>query len=126
MQYLLLNAESGIGISKVYKLLPTYIAMVYFTSKSTEENMGETKSRYEVIAELEDKKRRMIQERESFPDKIKQENRRIRDAERELADSKEELIEFEKTVEDRKKTIAELIKSIDDSLARFAELNKAK
>lgn len=27
-----------------------------------------TKSRYEVIAELEDKKRRLILERDSFPD----------------------------------------------------------
>jgi len=88
--------------------------------------MGETKSRYEVIAELEESKREMITERESFSDKIFNKKRRIRDSERETEDMKEVLAEYEKNVEDRKATITELIKSIDDSLNRFAELNKAK
>jgi len=88
--------------------------------------MGETKSRYEVIAELEDKKRNLIQEKESFPDRIRMKNRRIRDSEREIEDSKEELKEFEDSVAVRKETITELIKSIDDSLERFAELSKKK
>jgi len=36
------------------------------------------------------------------------------------------LKDSEDEIEGRKETINELIKSIDDSLARFAELNKAK
>jgi len=86
----------------------------------------ETKSRYEVIAELEAKKRNLILERESFADKVRATKKRIRDSERELEDDREDLAEFEKSIGDRKETIDELIKSIDDSLARFAELNKAK
>ena len=86
--------------------------------------MGETKSRYEVIADLEERKRKLIVERESFADKIKESKKNIRDSERQLEDEKEDLIEFENTIEDRKETIKELIQSVEDSLARFAELNK--
>lgn len=84
----------------------------------------ETKSRYEIIGELESKKRRLIQERESFPDKIRAGQREIRDLKRELKDKEEELEEFKKEVETKKETISELIASVDDSLSRFAELTK--
>lgn len=84
----------------------------------------ETKSRYEVIAELEDKKRSLIQERDSFPDKIIKLKKEIKFDERELEDKKEELMEFEKTVEERKETIKELITSIDDSLKRLSNISK--
>jgi len=86
--------------------------------------MSETKSRYEVIAELEGKKRNLIFERESFVDKVRSTKKEIRNSERELEDEKEDLVEFEKSIVTRKETINELIKSIDDSLARFAELAK--
>ena len=88
--------------------------------------MGDTKSRYEVIAELEGKKRNLIIERESFVDRIREAKKELRDKKRELEDDTEDLIEFKKTIEDRKETINELVQSIDDSLTRFAELNKAK
>ena len=100
-----------------------------FLSKlnSGEENkMNNIKSRYEVVAELEEKKRRLIQERDSFPDIIKSKKKEIRDAERELEDEKEELKEFEGRVEEKKATIQELIQSIDESLERFSKLDTKK
>ena len=88
--------------------------------------MAEVKSRYEVIAELEESKRDLILEKEGFPDKIKHKKRIIRDMKRTIEDSEEELADFEKSVVERKNTITELIKSIDDSLARFTELSNKK
>jgi len=84
------------------------------------------KSRYEVISELEEKKRKLIVERDNFPDIIKAKKRSIRNAERELEDDKEELKDYEKSVEDRKNTIKELITSIDKSLERFSKLDTKK
>lgn len=78
-----------------------------------------TKSRYEVIAELEQQKRQLILERDSFPDKIKDKEREIKLHKRELEDMEEDFEEYKKTVEDRKDTIKELITSVDDSLKRF-------
>jgi len=82
----------------------------------------ETKSRYEVIAELEATKRSLIIERESFDDKVRDENKDIRELERELEDRKGDLIEFEKSIDGRKETISELIASVDLSLKRFENL----
>ena len=87
--------------------------------------MGETKSRYEVIAELEEKKRSLIVERESFADKVIRAEKEIRNSKRELEDEEEDLVNFEQRIVERKETITELIKSVDDSLARFAELSKS-
>lgn len=79
----------------------------------------ETKSRYQVVAELEETKRKLIAERESFPDVIKNKKRLIKMSERQLEDMKEDLAELEKTIEDRKAVIIEQIASIEDSLKRF-------
>jgi len=87
--------------------------------------MGITKSRYEVIAELEQKKRALIMEREGFSDKVKQKKRELRDMKREYEDAEEELKEYEESLTERKETIKELVKSVDESLSRFAELSKS-
>jgi len=87
-----------------------------------EEFKLETKSRYEVIAELEKNKRELIREKESFKDVIRNKERDIRDLDRELTDAKEALEDYKSRVEERKETINELIKSLDESLARFSKL----
>lgn len=79
----------------------------------------ETKSRYDVISELEQKKIALIKEREGYPDKIRAKKREIRELERELDDQKEELKDMEDSIEERKETIKELIDSVDDSLKRL-------
>ena len=95
----------------------------------------ETKSRYEVISDLEVQKRELIKERDGFGDKIKAKQQGIKDVERQkgdhliawdrkLEDLNTELNTLNETVEERKITIKELITSIDDSLARFGKLAK--
>lgn len=87
-------------------------------------NKMETKSRYEVVADLEEKKRDLIVARESLGDKLKQMERDLRDQEREVSDQKEEIEHFKGKMEKDKVTYNELIKSVDESLKRFAELGK--
>jgi len=84
------------------------------------------KSRYEVISDLESKKRELIKERDGFKDRIKSQKRTIKDSERELEDAREELKDFEETVVERQATIRELIKSVEDSLNRFSKLDSKK
>ena len=81
------------------------------------------KSRYEVISDLESKKRELIKERDSFGDNVKIMKREIKDSERELEDAKEDLKDFEKTIVERQATIKELIRSVEDSLNRFSKLD---
>lgn len=86
----------------------------------------ETKSRYEVIGELEEKKRSLIKERESFSDIIRNKKKEIKEMKRELEDAEEELLDYEESVEERKETIKELIASVDDSLKKMNELLSQK
>ena|SRR3990167_6544387 len=95
----------------------------------------ETKSRYEVVSDLEAKKRELIQERDSFSDKITEKENNIKTIERQrddtivilnrkIDDAKVDLEKFNKTIDQRKETITELIRSIDESLARFSSMQK--
>jgi chromosome segregation ATPase len=86
----------------------------------------ETKSRYEVIAELEAQKRNLIREREGFDKVLLLKKRDLKDLERDLEDKKEELKEFEESMEASKQTITQLIESVDDSLKRFEGLQNKK
>lgn len=97
----------------------------------------ETKSRYEVISDLEQQKRKLIIERDSLNDSLlakkklitqteREKNDNIIEYDRQIADLQEELANFEKTLAERKETIKELIKSIDDSLERFSKLQQKK
>lgn len=82
----------------------------------------ETKSRYEVIAELEQQKNALIRERESFKDKMQLMERELRDAKRQVDDAEEELKQFKENVEEKKALIEELIKAKDESLKRFSSM----
>lgn len=97
----------------------------------------ETKSRYEVIADLEDKKRGLIKERDSLNDVLKNKEKQIKLKERqksdtillidrELTDLNEDLDNFKSTIDVKKETLQELIKSVDESLDRFNKMNKEK
>lgn len=86
----------------------------------------ETKSRYEVIAELEDKKRNLIREREGFDKRLLEKKKELRDLKREIEDKDEEIKEFESSMVASKETINTLIKSVDDSLDRFTKLGGKK
>jgi len=86
----------------------------------------ETKSRYEVISELEGKKRNLIREREGFDKLLLTQKKELKELKREVEDKEEEIKDFEDSMEHSKTTISELINSVDDSLKRFTELNSKK
>lgn len=90
----------------------------------------ETKSRYQVIGELEAQKRQLIQEKSQLDqqlhnkqDNIKELNRKRDDInraiDRELEDAAEEVKRFQASMEERKATIEALIASVDTSLERL-------
>lgn len=95
----------------------------------------EAKSRYEVISELEQKKRELIKERDGFSDILDNKSKAIVMMERQQSDNnvvmdrnitdlKEELVKFNISIDERKETITELITSMNDSLERFGKLSK--
>ena len=86
--------------------------------------MAETKSRYEVIAELEAQKMKLIYEKNNADQHLKQKERSLRELERDVEDRKEDIEDYKSKMDENKATNEELIKSIDDSLTRFTELMK--
>lgn len=95
----------------------------------------ETKSRYEVVADLEERKRDLIKERDSFDDELNNKEKEIKllirqkednivIMDRKIDDAKESLEHFKSRIEDKKTTLNELIASIDKSLERFSNLGK--
>lgn len=86
----------------------------------------ETKSRYEVIADAEERKRKLILERDGLDKSLKARKQTIKNLKRELEDEEEEVKNFEESLEQQKVTLNELIKSIDESLKRLGELNTSK
>lgn len=82
----------------------------------------DTKSRYEVIAELEAKKRELMDKRDSMDLVLKNKQRQVKFKNRELEDLKEDIDEFKESMKQRKETINEIITSINDSLQRFERL----
>ena len=94
----------------------------------------ETKSRYAVIADLENKKRELIQERDGLNDqliekekvlkgKIRQKADNVVILDRQIEDVEEQIADFKSSMKERKETIVELIKSVDESLDRFSKLS---
>lgn len=92
----------------------------------------ETKSRYEVISEMEKNKRDLIRERDGLNDQLLEKQKKVKAIERQkndtviildrqIEDVKEDIANFEKTLVERKETIKELITSIDASLSRFSQ-----
>lgn len=95
----------------------------------------ETKSRYEVISDLESQKRNLIQQRDGLNNELKNKEKEIVLTERnktdqvqawdrKIADLKEDRQNFEDSMSEQKETIIELIKSVDASLERFSSANK--
>ena len=86
----------------------------------------ETKSRYEVIAELEAKKRELILQRDGLDKTLKAKQRQVLEMKRQLEDEQDEVKEFESSLEMQKETFETLIKSIDESLQRFSAIKSSK
>ena len=90
----------------------------------------ETKSRYEIIENLENQKRNLIREKNSFPDEVLKKEKNIklfnRNWEEEvknhnqrLEDLNDDLKAYNDSIKDKVFMIDELIRSVDASLERF-------
>jgi len=89
-------------------------------------NKMDIKSRYEVIAELEEKKRGLIVQRDSLDKGLKEKERELKELKRDIEDKDEEIKEFKESMKQDKETTTELIKSIDASLERLTKVSKNK
>ena len=83
----------------------------------------EVKSRYEVIAQLEEQKRIYIMQRDDFEKALHRKNKELKQLQREVEDQEEEISQFKESMKQDKETLDELVKSVDESLERFAKLN---
>jgi hypothetical protein len=79
----------------------------------------ETKSRYEVFAQLEEQKRKYIIERDSFAGYISNKARQIKQLKRQLEDLEEERAEIISQKAEREAMLNKLIASIDKSMEDF-------
>ena len=90
----------------------------------------ETKSRYEVIADLEQQRRDLITQKNSLNEEVLKKEKVIklkkrqmddlnRQINRELEDLEEDLENFKNSLDEKKETIKELIMSVDGSLEKF-------
>lgn len=79
----------------------------------------ETKSRYEIISELETKKRDLIFKKSNIHLVLRQKEKEVKAHERVLEEKKEELEDYKSRIEDEKEMFDQLIASIDDSLQRI-------
>jgi len=86
----------------------------------------ETKSRYQVISELEEKKRELIMQRDGLDKSVKTRQNNIKNVNRQLEDMEEELTYFKESLKEQKETFAELIASVEDSLERMNSLSQKK
>lgn len=105
-----------IELDRVYKKL-------FNKDKEEKEVKMETKSRYEVVSDLENQKRQLIRERDSFNDQIESKEQKLIELKRELEDEERALKKFKDSIEERKETIKELIGSLDLSLERLSKIN---
>jgi len=100
--------------------------LLNFKTKHKQEDNMETKSRYEVIADLEEKKRNLIMQRNNLDSGLKASERQLKEMKRELEDKEEDIKDYKNSMSSQKETMNELIKSVDESLNRLSKLNEKK
>ena len=86
----------------------------------------ETKSRYEVLAELEAKKRELMIGKANIDQVTKLKEREIKELKREIEDKEEDLEDYKSRIEEEKKNYDALIQSVDESLKRFTSQSQKK
>jgi len=89
-------------------------------------NTMDIKSRYEVIADLEEKKRNLIVQRDSLDKKLKEMERGLKELMRDVEDKEEAIKDFKESMEQEKETTTELIESVNASLERLTKVSKDK
>ena len=86
----------------------------------------ETKSRYEVLAELEAKKRDLMINKANIDIVVRQKEREIKELRRELEDLEEDLEDYKSRIDEEKENFDALIQSVDESLKRFTSQSQKK
>ena len=86
----------------------------------------ETKSRFEVLKELNDKKESLLREKEALDDFVLAKKKQIKERKRQIEDMEEELADYENRVPEKKKYIDELIKTTDASIDSLQKINANK
>ena len=129
----IINSDSDRGFGKSATSLKVYNWMKSLKESNNKIkqlkgglNQMNTKSRYEVISDLEEKKRDLIKQRDSFDDVLRTQAKELREMKREVEDKEEDIKEFKESLKEKKETIKELIRSVDQSLERFSKLESKK
>jgi len=86
----------------------------------------ETKSRYEVVAELEEQKRDLIREKAGLGDEEKKIEKEIKEIKRKLEDKEEDLKNFKDGRKEKTAMIDNLIKTVDAGLLNFSKIHSQK
>lgn len=79
----------------------------------------DAKSRYQIISELEEKKRKIIQDKENFELKGNEFERNLKNMRRQIEDYQDAYAEYKKDKDKRVKTFDVMINSIDESLQKI-------
>ena len=95
---------------------------IFNRTKKEVKKMGDVKSRYEVISELEEQKREYIQNADILERNLRAKEKELKDLKRKVEDKAEEIADFKEQMKTAAITNQQLIKSIDDSLKRFETL----
>lgn len=85
----------------------------------------ETKSRYEVINELEQQKREFLERKQQLKQQLRDKRVHIRNIERGLEDLREEIKEFEQDIPDREIAIDAMIESVNQGLERMSAISQS-
>lgn len=86
----------------------------------------ETKSRFEVLKELNDKKENLLREKNGLDEQMLLKKKQLKVNERTIEDFREDVIEFEKTIPTKKAYIDELIKATEASIESLQKINANK
>ena len=89
-------------------------------------NTMDIKSRYEVIADLEEKKRSLIVQRDNLDKNLKMLERELKELMRNVEDKEEEITNYKESMKADRETTTELIMSVDASLERLTKVSKDK
>ena len=86
----------------------------------------ETKSRYEVTAELEQNKRNLIQGRDNLELEVRAKEKKIKDIQRQLEDAQEDWHYQKENIDAQREKFKALLDAVDDALKRMATGNNSQ